>query len=46
MADLVAALDYSGGIQGAWRYTDPGRLLATALGAPESVVATACEAGA
>jgi acetyl-CoA C-acetyltransferase len=30
--DLVTSLDHIGVVQGAWRYSDPGRLLADALG--------------
>ncbi|MDH3679601.1 MAG: acetyl-CoA acetyltransferase [Acidimicrobiia bacterium] len=32
--DLLSRLDHVGVVQGAWRYSDPGRLLADAVGSP------------
>ncbi len=42
---LVERLDYIGVVQGAWRYTDPGRLLATALGASGARTAISANGG-
>lgn len=44
-SDLVQRLDYIGVVQGAWRYSDPGRLLATALGADEANTALSANGG-
>lgn len=43
--DLVRRLDYIGVVQGAWRYSDPGRLLATALGAENATTALSANGG-
>jgi len=44
-SSLVAKLDYIGVVQGAWRYSDPGRLLAGALGSPEATTAISANGG-
>ena len=43
--DLVRHLSYIGVVQGAWRYTDPGRLLATRLGSPDARTALSANGG-
>ncbi|MEM7340324.1 MAG: acetyl-CoA acetyltransferase [Actinomycetota bacterium] len=43
--DLSRSLDYIGVVQGAWRYTDPARLLADALGATGARTALSANGG-
>ena len=42
---LVAQLDYIGVVQGAWRYSDPGRLIADAVGATRAHTAMSATGG-
>jgi acetyl-CoA C-acetyltransferase len=42
---LLARLDYVGVVQGAWRYSDPGRLLADAVGAASAVTGLSANGG-
>ncbi len=44
-ASLVADLDYIGVVDGAWRYSDPGRLLADRLGATNATTALSATGG-
>ncbi|MGI9614078.1 MAG: acetyl-CoA acetyltransferase [Acidimicrobiales bacterium] len=43
--DLVAKLDHVGVVQGAWRYSDPGRLIAEAVGSPTAKTSLSANGG-